>query len=415
MVLRRLDRMVTATNNLVRWKHDPLRFFQETLDLGPVARVPMALAREAVFVVNDPDRVTEVLNTPDVFSKDTRGQELLRVVLGVGLLTSEGTTWKRRRRLAQPAFRRPKLGLYAEQMARVTEERLSRLPDRVDIRSATMLLTLDIATVTLFGDRFDAEGEVVSEAMEQLMASYMRLLPNPLPHPERLPIPAARSYQHAIEALNTVVDGLVRRRRQQRTDGDDLLHLWLASDLPDEAVRDEVITMLLAAHETTANALAFTLALLSWHPDVRRRLQAAPDDDDLLDAVIKESLRLYPPAWITARAATTDTVLGGEAVPAGSLLVVPIRSLQRDPRGWKNPQGFDPDRWADGPTGVWMPFGAGQRKCIGSHFAMLELRIVLRQMLNAVELDLEPAVQLTLDPAVTLRPAEPLWASVVRR
>ena len=170
-----------------------------------------------------------------------------------------------------------------------------------------------------------------------------------------------------------------------------------------------------AAHETTANALAYTLVLLSRHPGIRRRLQADPDDEALLNGVIKESLRLYPPAWITARNAARDTVLGGVPVPAGALIVVPIRSLQRDPRGWPNPQGFDPDRWAHGPTGVWLPFGAGQRKCIGSHFAMLELRIVLRQLLDAVDFDLEPTVRLVLEPSVTLRPSEPLWATVVRR
>lgn len=414
MVLQRIDRMVTATNNLRRWKHDPLRFFQECLELGPVARIPMALAREAVFVVNDPDLVREVLNSPERFTKDTRGQELLRMVLGVGLLTSEGETWRHRRRLAQPAFRRPKLSVYAAQMEQVTDELIASLPERLDLRATTMRLTLDIATLTLFGDRFDTEAAVVSDAMEQLLVAYMRLLPNPLPHAERLPLPASRSYQQAIEELNTVVDALIRRRRMHQTDGDDLLHLWMASDLDDEAVRDEVITMLLAAHETTANALAFTLALLSRHPDVRRRVQQA-EDDTLLEAVIQESLRLYPPAWITARAAAAATELGGVPVPSRSLIVVPIGALQRDAAGWRNPQGFDPDRWADGPTGVWMPFGAGQRKCIGSHFATMELRIVLRRLLDAVDLDLEPGVRLTLDPSVTLRPAEPLWARVHRR
>lgn len=413
MVLGRLDRMVTATNNLMRWRHDPLRFFQECLELGPIARVPMALAREAVFVVHDADLVREVLNEPDRFTKDTRGQELLRVVLGVGLLTSQGKTWKRRRRLAHPAFRRPKLSVYAAQMETVTQELIDRLPDRVDLREAMMHLTLDIATLTLFGDRFDTEAAVVSEAMEQLLGAYMRLLPNPLPHAERLPLPASRSYHQAIQELNQVVDGLIQRRRAQQTDGDDLLHLWMASDLSDEAVRDEVITMLLAAHETTANALSFTLVLLSRHPDIRRRVRDE-ESGDLLDAVIKESLRLYPPAWITARAAACDTELGGLPVPAGSLIVVPIRALQRDPAGWANPQGFDPDRWTDGATGIWMPFGAGQRKCIGSHFAMMELRIVLRRLLQSVDLNLEPAVRLTLEPSVTLRPAEPLWARVHR-
>lgn len=419
-------RLAEATSNTIGWRRDAVAFFVEAAKRGPVAALPMALARQEVFTINGKAAIAEVLNDSTRFSKDTRGQDLLRVVLGVGLLTSQGTTWRERRRIAQPAFRKPKLEVYRAQMVEVSERVRDRLAGQqtVDLGDEMMRLTLEVATRTLFADHFD-DAEVVSEAMDVILAAYMRLLGNPLPHPERLPTPAARSYRRAISELNRVVDGLIARRRERGTDGDDLLHLWLHSGLDDEAVRNEVITMLLAAHETTANTLTFALALLSRNPQVRRKLveelrgleTLSPDAAaaPYLEAVINEALRMYPPAWITARCPVEDTELEGVHLPAGSLLLIPIHALQNDPEAWPNPQGFDPDRWATKPEGLWMPFGAGQRKCIGSHFAMLEMRTALTVLLRDLELDLEPGVTLTLEPSVTLRPAEPIKARVNRR
>lgn len=421
-----LDRFTEAASNTVRWRMDSLGFFIEAVARGPVVEVPMALARESVFVVSDPDAVATVLNHPDRFTKDTRGQRLLRVVLGVGLLTSEGKTWRARRRIAQPAFRRPKLELYAAQMQRCTERAVATMvaQKRLDLHEAMMRLTLDIAATTLFSDDFDDRAEVVGEALEELLSSFLRLLGNPLPHPERLPTPAGRAYRRAVASLDDVVADLIARRRAKGTDGDDLLHLWLHSGLDDDAVRDEVVTMLLAAHETTANALTATLAELSWHPAIRRRVVAevagldsgipGRDQAPLLEAVIKEGLRLHPPAWINARAAAGPEILGGVEIPEGSLVLIPIHAMHHDPRVWDNPEGFDPERWDGRPTGVWMPFGAGPRKCIGSHFAMLELRIALATLLRRATVDLEPGVQLVPDPSVTLRPRDPVWVRVDR-
>ncbi len=442
-------------------RQDPLRFFLDARDDNPI--VPIELGPFRTTVVYDPKTVQHVLMHPEQFDKSTRAQRVMRHLLGDGLLTSQGDLWKSRRRMAQTAFRRPKLSVYARIMHTVSAElaarwRVTRTP--VDLNRSMMELTLDIAARCLFDDDLDGEADALDHALCNVLDSFHRMVTQPIHRPELLPVGPAATYRRAIGELDELVHRLIARRRARQMDtrrkrlsgasretpaqGDDLLHLWLHSGLDDEAIRNEVVTMLLAAHETTANALAWTWTLLSRNPASLRRLreELAPlDSEEALidaslkrdampwtDAVFHETMRLYPPAWMTGRGAVGDQVLQADGhapitVPAGTPVMMPIHAMHRDPAVWVHPEGFDPDRWLRPPDqgGVaglrfpdlpYMPFGAGQRKCIGSHFALLEARIAIGTLARQLDVVLESGQELGQAPRVTLRPDGPVWARI---
>jgi cytochrome P450 len=412
-------------------KRDPLTLFGRAQALGaPVVRVPMGPM--SVHALCSEEAVRAVLvDHPDRWIKGTRGARLLRASLGDSVLTTDGADWKARRRVAQPAFRRAAIAQLGDRMGAAADDLVARLADApgpVGTSSTMMDLTLRIACDTLFGTDLGTRREDVHAGLDGLLANFLTLLVVPWPEPHKAPFPSAYRYRTSAAKLGALVDGLIAERRARGGASDDLLGMLLEASASDDApqpvdawLRSEVVTMLLAGHETTANALTWTLAYHAHHPEWMARAAAearalgrTPTAGDVrsmpvIEAVLRESMRLRPPAWIVARSAIEDEEVAGAHIPAGGFVFMCVAAHQRDPLRWTDPDTFDPGRWGPGVAEEatrslrWMPFGAGQRKCIGEHFAMMEALIVLGALLRAY--DVSPTGPMPEpDPSVTLRP-----------
>lgn len=435
--------------SLVDVRRDRLgTFLRAAVEHGDVARLEFGVltGRRIAHLLRHPDHVKHVLvDAPDNFDKQTPGFTRLREVLGEGLLTSEGSFWLRQRRIAQPAFHRQRIAAFAGVMVRAGEERvnawLSRArPDEpLDIAEEMMSLALRIVCETLLGAEM-VDTATVSQAVDVLLTDVRNGLGSFFSLPRKVPIERNRLFLEASEALDRQVGRIIEARRKSSAEATDLLSLLMAARDPetgegmsDRQLRDEVMTMFLAGHETTANALAWTFYLLSLHPDVRRKLAAElsqvlaggrlPTFEDVArlevtTRVLQESMRLYPPAWIVARRALRDDVIGGYAIPAGSLVFISPYVTHRHPDYWENPEGFDPDRFAAGalarlPRFAYFPFGGGPRQCIGMSFAMVEATLLLATLGRRVHLDLLPGQRVIPEPGVTLRPRGAIRMRVV--
>ena len=436
--LRALPALPTARplGHLWAFRRDLLGVFLRAWQTcGDMARIRVG-PRELVLLSHPRHAQHVLVEHFDHYSKDTQGQKILRRLLGSGLLTSEGPAWQKRRRIANPAFRRKMIAAFGATMAAASERLVDELlaeGGTVDVTEAMSQLTLRIAGECFFSQDISARGDRIGEALTTILDGFSRLLAAPLDNWESLPLPANLRYQHAVRELDQAARGIISARRadpQAAARQDDLLGMLLAArdpetgeGLSDDDLRDEVLTMLLAGHETTANALAWTLILLSQHPDIARKVRAevaalvpdgAPIGADVAmrleytGQVISEAMRLYPPAWILARRAVKDDTIDGVTIPAGSYVFVCPYILHRHPDFWPNPEGFDPDRFQPGrpnpPAGAYLPFGGGQRKCIGSHFAVLEARVVLATLLRRLDLSLLPGSHIHPHASVTLRP-----------
>jgi cytochrome P450 len=419
---------------------------------GPVAR--LGIRRRNVYLVSDPAGIKRILqDNADNYGRKTRSVAALRTTLGDGLLTITGPTWRRNRRLAQPAFHKQRLGGFAATMADASTafaERLRRAGQgeggaSFDLVPELARLTLQILGRCLFSrdlaDEADAVGRALTVVLHHTIERVQKLLPIPI----GVPTPKNLRFRTALRALDQVVMSLIdeRRRAAQGGDGDagggDLLAMLLAArdeesgeGLDDRQLRDEVMTLLLAGHETTAMALAWTFYLLSLHPAARRTLEEElaatlagrpPTLEDLprlryTRMVLEESMRLYPPAWVITRSAEAEDEIGGFRIPAGGIVLVSPYVTHRDPVLWENPEGFDPERFAperererDHPRYAYFPFGGGPHLCIGAGFAMMEATIILATVAQNLRLDLQPGRPVTVEPLVTLRPSPGIWVT----
>lgn len=424
---------------LPAWR-DPLALFLESrARYGDVVR--FKFGPFDYYLVNDPNVVKHVLvDNPKGYTK-SRNYLGLKVVLGEGLLTSEGDHWRRQRKLAQPAFHRDKLAGFANQMSTATRDMLSRWTreggtDAFCIHAEMMRLTFRIVGLTLFSSDVDGDAKGVGQALEVAMhwandhaESFVRV-------PPWIPTPANVRFKRAKRTLDDVVFRLIAERRDAAKKsgdfGSDLLGMLMAatedggavgSGMDDQQLRDEIITMILAGHETTANLLSWTFYLLSKHPEVERRVRdeaqrVLGDRDPVLEdmkgleytrMVLEEALRLYPPAWVFERQAVVADELGGYRIEPGAIVGLCPYVLHRHPDHWENPEGFDPERFrperADKrPRYAYLPFGGGPRTCVGNHFAMMEAQILLSMIVREHRLELEPSHSVVLDPVITLRP-----------
>lgn len=408
-------------------------------------RARFVVAGEHMVLLSDPEDIAEVLVTrASDFKKDV-GTRRLQFIVGPGLLTLEGETWRQRRKLAAPSLKRAQIAHYAEVMVRHTEEAAREMaahPSGRDLHADLMGVTLRIVVECLLGTNLPTALSVVEDAMADSVAgfagwqqSWRRFLPNWVPTGPR------RQMQRGAAALDGVIRAVIAQRRQDPS-GDDLLsRLMRAQDeaglgLDDEALRGEVATMFLAGHETTALSLLFAVFLLSRHPEARARaeaeVQAAAGDGPLgLDhvrhlpftaAVISEAMRLYPPAWAVGREALTDLEdLRCGPVRKGTQMFISPWLVHRDARWYPEPLRFNPQRWIDQPVKerprfTYLPFGGGPRVCIGNHFAEMESILVLATLLRRVRLDVPEAHVLKLRPSITLRPTEavPVRVSAAR-
>ena len=419
------------TGNLREYDRDQLGFLTRCArEYGDVVR--FNILKVWVYALNHPDHIDHVLvRNNRNFIKSRRTREQLRF-LGEGLLTSEGRFWRRQRRLAQPAFHKERVAAYGRVMVDLTEATVStwREGEIRDIHQEMMRLTLRIAATTLLGSEVEEEAERVGAALEVLARRFSGPKSYLLPVPEALPTPANRRFHRAVAQLDDIVYGIIRRRREAGGGAGDLLSMLMEArdevtgeQMSDEHLRDEALTVLLAGHETSAIALSWTFYLLCQHPEVYGKLLAelsevlggrAPGVEDLqllryTDMVVKESMRLYPPAWGIGREAVGDCEIGGYEVPSGTQLVISPWVMHRDPRYFEDPETFDPDRWAGDaarklPKYAYFPFGGGPRLCIGQSFARLEIVLVLAAIAQRFEFGLVEGQQIKPRPSITLRP-----------
>lgn len=418
-------------------RRDPIGLFTRSFhEYGDVVRFRFGTL--TAHLVASPAGVHHVLAENNRnYGKQTRGFAVLRYVLGDGLLTSEGEKWRTQRRLAQPAFHRHRIAGFAEAMVRAAADCASGLEARrgseVDVHQEMMRLTLRIVGETLLGHDPSGEADQVRASVTYLLESANERASRFILLPPVLPIPSDRRVRREMALLDKVVLRIIAERR--RKPGDDLVSMLMqardadtGAEMTDRQLRDEAMTIFLAGHETTANALTFSFLLLARHPEALRELRAElqqalsgrpPTVEDLprlpfTRMVVQEAMRLYPPAWIISRSATGPDQIDGYAIPSRSIVFVCPYLVHRHPRHWKDPDDFRPRRFEAEPArGTYLPFGGGPRQCIGNGFATMEAELVLATLLQRLSFELPEGREVKLQPQITLRPRGGLSMRVI--
>lgn len=408
---------------------DPLGYFTNIVrEFGDYASLHVLTFR--ILLINHPNDIENVLvHHPRKFEKG-RVLQANKRVFGKGLLTSEGDFWLRQRRLAQPAFHRARIASYASTMVEYAERLLQEWNDgeERDIHKEMMRLTLQIVSKTLFDADVEKDARDVGKSLEMLLeigANFRRTIFVP----QWLPTPTNLRLERAISQIEKVLYRIIAEKRASGRDAGDLLSMLLAaqdedgSRMTDQQLRDEAITLFLAGHETTANALSWTWWLLARNPAVEAKLHAelnavlagrAPSLEDLpkltyTNNIVTESLRLYPPAWGIARTAVEDHEIAGYTVPKGSGVSFAQWTVHRDPRWYDAPEEFRPERWEGDlmkrlPRFAYFPFGGGPRLCIGNNFALMETAMVLSTIAQHYRFRLVEAHPVVPLASITLRP-----------
>jgi cytochrome P450 len=385
-----------------------------------------ALPWRSYVFVNEPALIKEILVTQQHEFSKSLGTRVLSLLLGEGLLTSEEPLHRQMRRVVQPAFHRERIAEYAGIMERDARDFADRLKtgETFDARAAMAELTLRIATETLFGSDVSDSARFVGEALRLMMGEFPWLLTPIGSLRARLPFRKTRRFWEARATLDAIIFDLIARRRKGGAARTDALSLLLAArdaetghQPSDRQLRDEIMTLFIAGHETTANALTWALVLLAQHTQMGERAATAArkGDREYLARIIKEVLRLYPPAWIIGRETRKDVRLSGVvAIPAQTTVFLAPLLLHRRAEFFPEPERFDPDRWlaADPPPFSYVPFGGGARRCIGEEFALVEIAIVLTSLLSRFRFTLAADAQVKMAPLVTLRPAGPVMMRV---
>lgn len=414
---------------------DPLRFMlRVSRQYGDVVHI--RVFNHDSYLINHPDGIKRVLqDNQHNYDKTLSDYDTLRLLLGNGLLTNQGDSWLQQRRLMQPAFHRKRIAAFGTLMTNETVAMVDHWRPFVergqplDIAAEMMRLTLNIVGQALFSLDLSGEAATIGRAFpvankylsDRLYAPFL---------PPNLPTPRNRRFQAAKHALESAVDTIIAERRRRNENTSDLLSMLLAArdedtgaGMNDRQLRDEILTLLLAGHETTANALTWTWYLLSQHPAVERRLRAevaevlggrTPTVEDLpklryTRMVIEEAMRLYPPAWGIPRRIIADDTICGYHIPAGVEVSLSLYTMHRHPAFWDNPDAFDPERFTpertEGcPPFAYFPFGGGPRLCIGAGFAMTEAQLILATVAQRYRLHLVPGHAVTPEPLITLRP-----------
>jgi cytochrome P450 len=434
-------RRVPIAGGFFHYVRDPLSYLEDAARLGDM--VELDFFRKRALLLTHPALIEQVfVKQPGSFRKDIFMQGL-KAVLGEGLLGSEGDFWKRQRRLIQPAFHREHIARYADVMtehACRAVERWGRAGD-VDLHHELMGLAADIVTECLFGTTVGDAADI-ARCIESLMDRFGNPLYILMPWLGDLPLPVNLRYREAAARLDRVVSGFIARRRAMGADAprDDLLAMLLdaqdedGSRMTDRQVRDEVLILFLAGHETTALALAWTLFELSENPHVERELHAElarvlggrpPTFADLprleyTAHVVHEGLRLHPPAWSIGREVAAPVEIGGRRLEPGAWIWVLPWVVHRDPRWYDDPLAFRPERWADGlarrlPKMAFLPFGGGPRVCIGNQFALTEATLLLATIAQRLSIRIQDRERVVPEPSITLRFKHGLRARVKRR
>jgi cytochrome P450 len=412
-------------------------FLELARTYGPVAS--FRVGHHRVFLVSDPDLIEQILVTDARHYIKHFGARAFKPALGNGLVTSEGRFWLRQRRLIQPAFLKARVQSYAPLMGDLTNAMLARWQPGtcVDIESEFSQLTSAIALKTLFGLDDHGDRERLNDTLHLAFDLMAERLNWPFQIPQWLPIRANMRLRRAIAALDAVIDGYIAAGRARKEPGDDLLSTMIAAQhddgtqMSDRQLRDEAMTLYLAGHETTALTLVWAWYLIARHPQVEEKLagewravlgERSPGADELAalpytNAVISESMRLYPPVYAIGREATTELEIGGYRVKRGYTILMSQWVSHRDPKYFPDAERFDPERWRDGlaarlPKYAYYPFGGGQRICVGSHFALMEAAIVLATVGQRFRFTIEPGAKIDLKPQITLLPVAGIPATL---
>ncbi|UPV76830.1 cytochrome P450 (plasmid) [Halorussus limi] len=416
-----------------RYARDPFRFLSALeeaygdvvqFDLGPLN----------TYLLTDPADVERVLvSEAEKFRKPDFQSDALGDLLGKGLLLSEGQTWRDQRQLANPAFDARRLMGFADDIVAHNDDLLADWADGavVDVEQDMTQVTLAVIVDLMLGT--DLNDERVRTIREALLPLGARFEPDPVRFaaPQWLPMPGDSEYRNAVGTMESVIDDIVAERRGTHGDADtdegpdDLLSILLRAqdrgEQSDRQIRDEVMTMLLAGHDTTALTLTYTWYLLSQHPDAERRVHeevaevlgddppTMTDVGDLtyVEQVVDEAMRLYPPVYAMFREATEPVELGGYRIPEDAAIMLSQWAMHRSDRYWENPDAFDPDRWtrdADRPRFAYFPFGGGPRHCIGKHLAKLEAKLILTRTAQQYRLEYTRDDEPELWPTLTMHP-----------
>lgn len=411
---------------------DPLALFtRATAEHGDLVKLRFAWLD--YYLLNDAAAAHRVLVENAKGYHKSPNYDGLKLMLGQGLLTAEGDTWRRQRKLTQPAFHRESLTGFAEEMQSATAALIERWraegTTRRDLHEEMMRLTFRIVGKTLLGADLEADAKDFGAALTVALGWVNAYVESVVRVPPWVPTPANRRFLQAQRTIEGVVRRVVDERRASGERRRDLLGMLMSAvdeqtgeGMSDRQLMDELLTLTLAGHETTANALTFTFYLLSRHPAVAARAREearatlggrAPELRDLAAmpftrAVIEESMRLFPPAWVVERISLEDDEVLGRPIPKGSIVAVSPYALHRNPRYFDNPEGFAPERFLAPDPGrpklAYLPFGAGPRTCIGNAFALMEMQIIVPMLLQAFDVALTPGFRLELEPSVTLRP-----------
>jgi cytochrome P450 len=415
-----------------RYANDPFAFV-EALESSYAGIAAFDMGPMRTYAVTDPATIERVLvSDADRFEKPAFQDDALGDLLGDGLLLSDGETWQRQRRLASPAFAMDRIAGMADRITEHADDMVADWRDDtvVDVEAEMTRVTLDVILDLMMGVRVDES--VVETIREQMVPLGRRFEPDPLRFamPDWVPAPDDDAYDHAVSTLDGILDDVLEARRG--TEGDDdgpmdfLSILRRAQDRGEQSatqLRDELMTMLLAGHDTTALTLTYALYLLSENPDVAQRVREEVDavvgtdapgmahvrEFELVEWTIQEAMRLYPPVFTLFRTPTEPVELGGYPVPTDVAVMLPQWAVHRSERHWTDPTRFDPERFrperaADRPRFAYFPFGGGPRHCIGKHLAMLEAQLILARVLQTHDLAYE-GDSLELQPSLTVHPA----------
>lgn len=421
-----------VSGNLPEFRKDRLGFLSKCAsEYGDVVRLRLGPVR--IWALNHPDLVEDVLVTHNKSFIKHFALRTAKPSLGEGLLTSEGDFWRRQRKLSQPAFHRERVAGYAATMVALTDRALEDWRDGqpLDAQQEMMAITLEIVAKTLFDADVRGEAAGAARAMDTLMECFTDRVNRMVRLPIWLPVESNRRFKKALGALEGILYRVIAERRAEGGDRGDLLSMLLqahdeedGTGMTDKQLRDELMTLFLAGHETTANTLAWCWYLLDQHPEVLLRLHEELDEvleggrlpgfEDLprlryADAVITETLRVYPTVWLLGREAIERVELGGYILPRGHTVWLSQWVVQRDERWFEEPERFRPERWLDGLAKrlhryAYFPFGGGPRVCIGNQFAQVEAVLLLATIARRFRLRLRPGAQVRAIPTMTLRP-----------
>ncbi|MCB9284816.1 MAG: cytochrome P450 [Lewinellaceae bacterium] len=424
---------------------DPLDFVvRETLRSGDLFRI--RLFHRTIHISTNLDVIRHVLQANHRNYKKGPLFRHLSLFLGQGLLTSEGDLWRRQRQLVQPAFYKSQLpglfGTMTETALRFCDGLQARAASGVplDITREMMQVTADIVLHALFSTTMEKDREEIYQYVMEAQDYSMYMTT----HPWMAPVMHLNGRRRRIEERRAYFDEwiyrIIEERRRSADRPDDLLTMLVEAQdaesgqgMSNQQLRDEAITLFAAGHETSANALSWTLLLLARHPEVRKKLVAElssvlggrpPSWDDLprlvyTRQVMEESMRLFPPAHAFGRIAIADDEILGYRIPGGSSVFFSVYALHRNPEFWPDPERFDPERFApdrekERPKLAYMPFGAGPRMCIGNHFAQVEIQLLLALLLQRFEFELVPGQEIVPQPLVTLKPRDGILMKINR-